>query len=117
MEILVVNPRQGGLYMLLRECFLEDRYFRIESTTHALQRMKERGIESTLVTGIILSLEDKLLEYNNSGKEIAILDQQNNLAVIIEVRQGKAVVITVIDRANIHIKDGTLLEEIAEEIA
>ncbi|SKA04506.1 DUF4258 domain-containing protein [Selenihalanaerobacter shriftii] len=99
--------------MLLAECFLDSRYFRIESTTHALQRMKERAIESDVVTGIILSLGDKLLNYNNSGDEIAIVDQENNLAVIIEVRECKAVVITVIDRANIHIKDGTLLEEIA----
>ncbi|KXS42500.1 MULTISPECIES: DUF4258 domain-containing protein [unclassified Candidatus Frackibacter] len=99
--------------MLLTECFLDGRYFRIESTTHALQRMKERDIDSELVNGIILSLGEKLLEYNDSGDEIAIVDQENNLAVIIEVRECKAVVITVIDRANIHIKDGTLLEEIA----
>jgi len=75
--------------------------------------MKERDIDSELVNGIILSLGEKLLEYNDSGDEIAIVDQENNLAVIIEVRECKAVVITVIDRANIHIKDGTLLEEIA----
>jgi hypothetical protein len=75
--------------------------------------MKERAIESNVVTGIILSLGEKLLDYNDSGDEIAIVDQENNLAVIIEVRECKAVIITVIDRANIHIKDGTLLEEIA----
>ncbi|MBM7624658.1 DUF4258 domain-containing protein [Sporohalobacter salinus] len=99
--------------MLLTECFLDDHYFRIESTTHAMDRMKERSIDTSLVTNIILSLGDKLLDYNDTGDEVAIVDQKNNLAVIIEVREGKAVVITVIDRANIHIKEGTLLEEIA----
>ncbi|WP_408954791.1 DUF4258 domain-containing protein [Natroniella sp. ANB-PHB2] len=99
--------------MLLTETFLDDSYFRIESTTHALERMEEREIEKELVTAIILSLDQKLLKYNDTGEEIAVVDQENNLAVIIEVRDFKAVVITVIDRSNIHIKDGTRLEEIA----
>ncbi|ADL11963.1 DUF4258 domain-containing protein [Acetohalobium arabaticum] len=99
--------------MLLAECFLDDHYFRIESTTHAMDRIKERSIDISLVTSIILNLGNKLLDYNDTGDEVAVVDQKNNLAVIIEVREGKAVVITVIDRANIHIKDGTLLEEIA----
>ncbi|MGM0470817.1 MAG: DUF4258 domain-containing protein [Bacillota bacterium] len=99
--------------MLLAESFLAEQYFRIESTTHALERMQERKIDNQLVVQIILSLGDKLLNYNDSGDEIAIVDQEHNLAVIIEVREDKAVVITVIDKANIHIKDGTLLEEIA----
>ena len=99
--------------MLLSETLLDDRYFRIESTTHALNRMEERDIDQNWVTAIILNLDHKLLDYNDSGEEIAIIDQENNMAIIIEVREFKAVVITVIDRANIHIKDGTRLEEIA----
>ncbi len=99
--------------MLLTESILDDKYFRVESTTHALKRMQERDIDRSLVTAIILSLDQKLLDYNDTGEEVAIIDQENNLAVIIEVRDFKAVVITVIDRANIHIKDGTSLEEIA----
>ncbi|MGM0369587.1 MAG: DUF4258 domain-containing protein [Bacillota bacterium] len=99
--------------MLLNECYLNDKYFRIEGTTHALERMEERDIGQDLVVAIILSLDEKLLEYNDTGEEVAIIDQEHNLAIIIEVREFKAVVITVINRANIHVKDGTLLEEIA----
>ena len=99
--------------MLLNETHLNEQYFRIEGTTHALERMEEREIDQELVVAIILSLDEKLLEYNDTGEEVAIIDQEHNLAVIIEVREFKAVVITVIDRANIHVKDGTLLEEIA----
>ncbi len=99
--------------MLLTESMLDDKCFRVESTTHALKRMEERDIDQSLVTAIILSLGIKLLDYNDTGEEVAVIDQENNLAVIIEVREFKAVVITVIDRANIHIKDGTKLEEIA----
>ena len=99
--------------MLLAECILDDKYFKVEGTTHSLKRMEEREIDQELVVAIILSLDVKLLEYNDTGEEVAVIDQENNLAVIIEVREYKAVVITVIDRANIHIKDGTRLEEIA----
>ena len=99
--------------MLLNETYFDEKYFRIEGTTHALERMEEREIDQELAVAIILSLDEKLLEYNDTGEEVAIIDQEHNLAVIIEVREFKAVVITVIDRANIHVKDGTLLEEIA----
>lgn len=99
--------------MLLGKLAITDRNFRIESTTHALKRMEERGIKQHVVIEAIQELDYKVLSYNDSGEEIAIVDQEHDIAVIIEVRLNKVVIITVIDRANIHIKDGTLLEEIA----
>jgi hypothetical protein len=99
--------------MLLAEMQILERGFRIESTTHALERMKERNITKNIVIEVVMGLDNKVLLYNNTGEEIAIIDQEHDIAVIIEVRLNKVVVITVIDRANIHIKDGTRLEEIA----
>ncbi len=99
--------------MLLGEFEIINKDFRIESTTHALQRMEERDIDTQVVRDVVMSLDHKVLNYNNSGEEIAIIDQEHDIAVIIEVRLDKVVIITVIDRANIHIKDGTRLEEIA----
>ncbi|GAB6099146.1 hypothetical protein JCM16358_10250 [Halanaerocella petrolearia] len=99
--------------MLLSEFILEDKNFRVEGTTHALERMEEREVDKELVAALVLSLDEKLLEYNDTGEEVAIIDQEHDLAIIIEVREFKAVVITVINKSNIHIKDGTQLEEIA----
>jgi len=99
--------------MLLGKITIKNNNFRIESTTHALERMEERGIDRQVVLDVIQELDYKVLIYNDSGEEIAIIDQEHDIAVIIEVRLNKVVVITIIDRANIHIKDGTLLEEIA----
>ena len=99
--------------MLMAEVKILNRGFRIESTTHALRRMEERDIDKKIVTDIVCGLDNKVLRYNNSGEEIAIIDQDHDIAVIIEVRYNKVVVITVIDKANIHIKEGTVLEEIA----
>ena len=98
--------------MLLAEMQIRNRDFRIETTTHAYERMNERNIDKKIVTAVIKDLNLKVLFYNNTGEEIAIIDQEHDIAVIIEVRLNKVVVITVIDRANIHIKDGTR-EEIA----
>ena len=50
---------------------------------------------------------------NDSGEEIAIVDQHNNLTIIIQVRSYKAVVITVINKTGIYIREGTKLEQIA----
>lgn len=99
--------------MLLSEVEIMNKDFRIESTTHAARRMEEREIDKSIVIDVVKGLDVKLLLYNNTGEEIAIIDQLQDIAVIIEVRLNKIVIITVIDRANIHIKDGTRLEEIA----
>lgn len=99
--------------MLLGEFQLTGNPFRIESTTHAIKRMSQRRIASWVVTGIIAHVGERLLEYNDTGEEIAIIDTERDLAVIAEIRSFKAVVITVIDRGKIFLKDGTRLEEIA----
>ncbi len=99
--------------MLLGQFAIINKDFRIESTTHALKRMEERKINPQVVKEVVEGLDYKVSFYNNSGEEIAIIDQEHDIAVIIEVRFNKVVIITVIDKANIHIKDGTLLEEIA----
>ncbi len=99
--------------MLLEEFQISNRYFRIETTDHAFERMRERNIKEKTVINVVRELNFKVLFYNNTGEEIAIIDQENDIAVIIEVRFNKVVIITVINRANIYIKEGTCLEEIA----
>lgn len=99
--------------MLMGEFVIINKDFRIEGTTHALNRMRERAIDQSVVMEVVIGLDAKVLLYNNSGEEIAIIDQEHNIAVIIEVRMDKVVIITVIDRANIHLKDGTRIEQIA----
>lgn len=88
--------------------------FRVEFTTHAAERMNERKIDQEMVKSMIRSLgKRRLYDYNNSGFELAIVNHQTNMSVILEVRFNKAVVITVMNRSNIYVKKGTLLEQIA----
>ena len=99
--------------MLLATFEVLGKHFRIESTTHAYKRMNERNINKNNVISVIKGLNAKILLYNNSGEEIAVIDQQSDIAIISEVRFNKIVIITVINRSNIHIKEGTRMEEIA----
>lgn len=99
--------------MLLGKLAAEGVDFRVESTAHALKRMEERAVEHDVVINVLQELSYKIMAYNDTGEEIAVIDQEHDLAVIVEVRMNKVVVITVIDRADIYLKDGTMLEEIA----
>lgn len=88
--------------------------FRVEFTTHALERMNERKITEETVKSLIRGLgRRRLFELNDCGSELAILDHTQNMSVILEVRLNKAVVITVMNRSNIFVKKGTLKEQIA----
>lgn len=87
--------------------------FRVESTTHALKRMEEREVGHDAVISTLQELSCKIMAYNDTGEEIAVIAQEHDLAVIVEVRMNKVVIITVIDRADIYLKDGTMLEKIA----
>jgi hypothetical protein len=109
----MVKIKLRGFKMFLTEFEVLNKPFRVESTTHAYERMEERNIKKEIVISVIRGLRLKVLLYNNTGEEIALIDKQNDIAIILEVRLNKIVIITVIDRANIHIKDGTKLEEIA----
>ena len=83
--------------------------FWIECTTHAIRRMSQRRIAAWVVKDLLATVGEKLLAYNNPQDELAIVDAKNNLAIIVQVRLHKAVVITVIDRGEIFIKNGTKL--------
>lgn len=112
---MLCSANEGGQTekMLLGEFQLTGNPFRVVSTAHAIRRMSQRGIASWVVTRVIAELGERLLAYNDSGEEVAVIDPERNLAVIAEIRAYKAVVITVIDSGDIFLKQGTRIEKIA----
>jgi len=99
--------------MFITQFVINKQSFNVETTTHALQRMEQRRVDKYVVASSILCLGERLLEYNDSGEEVAIIDQSNNVTVIIQVRNHKAVIITVLNKTGVYIREGTKLEEIA----
>jgi len=100
--------------MVMYVCsFLIDNHnFKVETTNHFEERIKGRGINKEVVVENVFSLKDKIKDYNNSGQEVAVIDEDNDLAFILEVRSSKVVLITAINKSDIFLKNGTEVEEI-----
>ena len=87
--------------------------YSIRATEHSLLRMEQRGVDEYVVSGTVLSLgHSKLLEYQANDKDIAIIDKVKGIAVIATFKRNTIKIITVIDKEDIWVKDGTTIENI-----
>ena len=87
--------------------------YSIRATEHSLLRMKQRGVDEYVVSGTVLSLgHSKLLEYKENGRDIAIIDKIKGIAVVATFKRNTIKIITVIDKKDIWVKDGTTIENI-----
>ena len=92
---------------------IENQDYSIRATSHSLIRMEQRGIDEYVVSGNVLSLgQAKLLEYKENGRDIAIIDKVKKVAVIATFKKNTIIIITVIDKKDIWVKDGTTIENI-----
>jgi len=87
--------------------------YSIRATEHSLIRMKQRGVDEYVVSGTVLSLgRSKLLEYQANDRDVAIIDKIKGIAVIVTFKRNTIKIITVIDKKDIWVKDGTTIEKI-----
>lgn len=88
---------------------IEDVKLTIELTSHAEYRLKQRRIDTFQAIGIILSLGKKRIkQYNNSNKDIFIMDKKLNLSIVFAIENNNITIITVIHKADCYIKEGTI---------
>lgn len=86
--------------------------YEVRCTDHSLDRFKDHGINVDEAVGSIVALGKERLDYFSSkGSDVAIIDKQNHISVIITFEsEGKYTQIriaTIIPRSNIFVKDGT----------
>lgn len=82
--------------------------YSVRATAHAVVRMKQRNIDSYVVIGTVFSLgKQRLLEYIEAERDLAIINEEKKVAVIIAFKNCKIMVETVIDKADIYVKEGT----------
>ena len=82
--------------------------FQIRATEHSLERYKENGIDKNIVCGDIVALgKERLYKYADQGDDVAIIDKENNLTVIITFEGNQIRIRTVIDKSNVWVKTGT----------
>lgn len=87
--------------------------FRILGTTHSLERIEEYGLNGYHISGSLLSLGDKLNQYNNSGQHILLPDENKGVSVVFTVEDYIVVLITVIHSGETWGKIGTVIEKIS----
>jgi len=92
---------------------IKNQDYSIRATEHSLLRMKQRKVDEFVVSGTVLSLgHQRLLSNQESGKDIAIIDKVKGIAVIATFKRNTIKIITVIDKEDIWVKDGTTIENI-----
>jgi hypothetical protein len=98
---------------LLAQIKINNRDYSIRATDHCLQRMAERKIDEYVVSGNVLALgETKLLKLQEAQEEAIIIDKKTNTSIVVAFIRNTVKIITVIDKANVFVKDGTRIERI-----
>lgn len=87
---------------------INNQTYSIRLSDHASLRLKQRNLDLFQCVGSILSLgENKIKEYSGSNKDIFILDKENNFSVVCNITLNTITIITVLDKIDCYIKQGT----------
>jgi hypothetical protein len=84
--------------------------YRVIATDHAIARLHRRQLNKYYIASSCLALGEKLETYNNSRKQIMLIDKTKNVSSVIAVENYTVVVITVLDKGNPYVKENTLIE-------
>jgi hypothetical protein len=88
---------------------IENKTYSIRLSEHAELRLKQRNIDLYQAIGSILSLgKERITDYAGSNRDIFIMDNANNFSVVCNIEYRTITIITVIDKADCYIKDGTI---------
>jgi hypothetical protein len=85
--------------------------FRVIGTNHAIQRLRQRKVDEYHIASALLAMGMKLLEYNNSGKQIMLRDMGRGLSTVIAIENYTIVLITVLEKVDVYVKDNTVIED------
>lgn len=78
----------------------EHKIYKVLGTRHSFERFDKYRLNKYQVSGLILSLGDKLNSYNDSGKHILLPDEDKDISVVFTIENYTIVLITVIDRGD-----------------
>ena len=105
-----MKKRQRQKDQLLAQVRINNKDYSVRASAHAIQRMQERKVDSYIVTGNILSLgEERILKLQEKGEEAILIDENTNTSIVFGFKGNRIQVITVIDKANVFVKRGTLV--------
>lgn len=93
------------------------RNFEIRCTEHSLQRFKDHNLDVDAALGSIIALgKERLYRFSNDSIDVAVIDKENNISVIItfesENKEVQIRIRTIIPRSHIFVKAGTRVYEL-----
>lgn len=93
------------------------REFEIRTTDHKEDHLERWGkYDMNVICGDIVALgKERLYRYADEGTDTAIIDEDNNLAVIITFEGSQIRIRTIIDRSRIWVKSGTRIFKLRKQ--
>ncbi len=91
----------------------------VRATEHSLQRFKDHNLDVDAALGSIIALgKERLYKFSNDSVDVAVIDKENHISVIITFEsEGNEVQIrirTIIPRSHIFVKAGTRVFELKD---
>ena len=87
--------------------------YTIGATYHSIVRIQERHINpKTLLQSIIAIGAPTIAKFGKNNEEAIIIDKENNISIVAGFNGTEISIITVIDRANVFVKENTTVVNI-----
>lgn len=82
--------------------------FSVRVSEHSAKRVNQRGIDENNILSAIFALKiERLIEAREEDKDLAVIDEKNDFALILGMTKNRINIITAIDKADIWVKEGT----------
>ncbi|MFW6242656.1 MAG: DUF4258 domain-containing protein [bacterium] len=94
---------------------LNNKKWHVQQSYHAKVRMEERNIDFFAVVGDIIALGNRIETLAENNEEAMIIDKNKDISVVAGFQEDFNIItiITVIDKANVFVKDGTSIERVS----
>lgn len=97
----------------LAQIRIEKEIYSVRATGHAIDRMAERKVDEWIVGGDVLALgKERLLNFKRANKDIALIDTKRNITIIMNFKRNTIKILTVIDKADVYVLDGTIIKNL-----
>jgi hypothetical protein len=100
---------------VLTQFTMDGKVYTLVASAHALDMLHKRRLNPWYIASACIALGAKLDRYNNSGKDIMIVDKAKNTTCIVTVENNTIVLITVLNKSNPYVKADAIDRTVVEK--
>lgn len=89
---------------MTRKYFVNNKYYRIIITEHALKRVADRQIPANHIINTII---DMIAQHTNMGKYIMLKNMAHNFSLVINIHNNNIKIITALNKTTCYTKKDT----------